>query len=397
MRINYRSLLEHYQREPVAAEGNLKRAFKEKAYKPADFELGALFVECFGWREFAECRARKSLARDIMEAAGAVATHAFQNISGQLVFNAIMDSYDAPEFVISRMIPTVGTSFDGEKIPGISAIGDEALVVGENEAYPLAGVVEDWMETPRTRKRGLIVPVTKEAIFFDRTGVLLDRCREVGYWLGYNKEIRAIDCLVDENAGAVSAQLGGHRYFWKGNSLATYGNNSGTHNFDNLQATNTLIDYTDIENVELLFDAMTDPQNGIITGVYRAAAKHIVVTTQNLHTLKQILTATQVGLHSGGYPVTGNPIDRQSPNSLQSYEIVTSPLLAGRMVTDTTWYMGNIAKAFRYMENWPMETTEAPSNSHDEFHRDIVQQFKASERGAYATFDPRYMVQSTVA
>lgn len=397
MRVNYKALLEHYQREPLAADRCLKRAMKEKVYKPADFELGSLFVECFGWHEFQSCRKKDRLARDVMEASGAVASQFFQNISGQIVFSALMESFDAPEFVFSRMIPSVPTQFDGEKIAGISAIGDEALVVGENDPYPLAGVVEDWIETPRTRKRGLIVPVTREAIFFDRTGVLLDRCRQVGYWLGYNKEVRAIDCVIDENAGAVSAMLGGHRFHWKGNSMATYGNNSGTHTFDNLQATNTLVDYTDIENAELLLDAMSDPENGIITGVYRAAAKHLVVTTQNLHTAKQIITATDLVLHAGGYALTGNLPERHSPNSLQSYEIVTSPLLAGRQAIDTSWFLGNIMKAFRYMENWPLQTREAPSNSHDEFHRDIVQQFRADERGAYATFDPRYMIASTVA
>ena len=397
MRINYRNLLEHYQRDFAEASGQLASCFQDKSVKPTDIELGALWAEIYGWNEFQDVRRKNRLARDVMEAAGAVGTQVFQNISGQIVFNAILDAYEAPEFVFSKMIPSVPTEFDGEKIAGISAIGDEALVVGENDPYPLAGVVEDWIETPRTRKRGLIVPVTREAIFFDRTGVLLDRCKQVGYWLGYNKEIRAIDCVIDENAGAVSAMMGGHRYHWKGNSIATFGNTSGTHNWDNLAGTNTLVDYSDIENAELLLDAMTDPENGIITGVYRAAAKHLVVTSQLLHTAKQILTATDLILHAGGYNASASVNERRSPNSLQTYEIVTSPLLAGRQATDTTWFLGNITKAYRWMENFPMTTVEAPTNSHDEFHRDIVAAYKASERGGYATFDPRYMIQATVA
>ena len=397
MRINYRNLLEHYQRDPVQAQRDFEACFADKSIKPTDIELGAAFCEAFGWNEFQACKRGKRMAHDVMEAAGAVGTQFFQNISGQLVVNAVMDSFDAPEFVFSKMIPTMPTEFDGEKIPGISAIGDEALVVGENDPYPLAGVVEDWIETPRLRKRGLIVPITREAVFFDRTSVLMDRCKQVGYWLGYNREIRAIDCVIDENAGAVSAMQGGHRFHWKGNSIATFGNNSGTHSWDNLAGTNTLVDYSDIENAELLLDAMTDPENGIITGVYRAAAKHLVVTSQLLHTAKQILTATDLILHAGGYNASASVNERRSPNSLQTYEIVTSPLLAGRQATDTTWFLGNITKAYRWMENFPMTTVEAPTNSHDEFHRDIVAAYKASERGGYATFDPRYMIQSTVA
>ena len=37
------------------------------------------------------------------------------------------------------------------------------------------GFGEDYIETPSTTKRGFIVPVTKEAIFFDRTHLVLSR------------------------------------------------------------------------------------------------------------------------------------------------------------------------------------------------------------------------------
>ena len=65
------------------------------------------------------------------------------------------------------------------------------------------------------------------------------------------------------------------------------------------------------------------------------------------------------------------------------------------MATDTSWFLGNPRKAFAYMENWPLTTVQAPTNSHDEFHRDIVAQYKASERGATATLEPRYMCKAT--
>ena len=52
-------------------------------------------------------------------------------------------------------------------------------------------------------------------------------------------------------------------------------------------------------------------------------------------------------------------------------------------------------RAFAYMENWPISTIEAPANSHDEFHRDIVRQWRVSERGAAAVLEPRYMVKAT--
>ena len=46
--------------------------------------------------------------------------------------------------------------------------------------YPHLGFGEDYIETPSTTKRGFIVPVTKEAIFFDRTHLILSRAAEAG-------------------------------------------------------------------------------------------------------------------------------------------------------------------------------------------------------------------------
>jgi len=46
------------------------------------------------------------------------------------------------------------------------------------------------------------------------------------------------------------------------------------------------------------------------------------------------------------------------------------------------------------MENWPITVTQAPQNSEAEFNQDIVAQFKASERGAAAVINPRYIVKA---
>ncbi len=39
--------------------------------------------------------------------------------------------------------------------------------------------------------------------------------------------------------------------------------------------------------------------------------------------------------------------------------------------------------------------TQSPTNGEAEFSRDIVVRFKASERGAAAVINPRYVVKST--
>ena len=71
------------------------------------------------------------------------------------------------------------------------------------------------------------------------------------------------------------------------------------------------------------------------------------------------------------------------------------PRLTAAGQATSNWYLGNFRKAFAYMENWPITVTQAPQNSEAEFTQDIMIRFKASERGAAATLEPRYVVKNT--
>lgn len=317
---------------------------------------------------------------------GSVMASAFSSIQGQIVFNATLQAYESEDFVFTKEIPMVQTQFSGERIPGIGGIGDKAEIVGEGQIYPMVGVTEDFIDTPVTTKRGLILPLTKEAAFFDRTGLLLARCAEVGLYLGVNKEKRAIDCFIDENTTA-------HRYNRKlKGPVATYGDNAGSHDWDNLQATNALANYTNVDNVDQLLYAILDPNTGEpiqITGQMK-----LVVARGLLKTAEAIQHASQV-VNTGSFAVTGNPIQTWSGNITPPFTILSSRMLATRMATLTSWYYGAPSQAMKYMQNWPMTTVEAPSNSELEFTQDIVMRWKASERGQYAVTDPRYVAKST--
>lgn len=394
MGINYDSLIGHFRRDAEAAGRELKEQFKSKGVRPRDFDLGRLFEACFGWHEFRSVRDKKCMAHDVMgralrEATGAVSTASFQNISGQIVYSAVLEAYEAEEMAFTKLIPeeqiTNGT-LDGEKVAGITEIGDELAVRNEADAYALAGVGEDWIFAPPVKDRGIIVPVTWEAIFADRTGRLLERCGDVGKWCGVNREKRAIDCVIDENTTA-------HRYNWRGVTIATYGDNSGSHTWDNLAASNALVDWTDLDVAEQVFNGITDPYTGEPVMI---EPKHLIVTKQLEQTAMRILNATEIRVATPGYATTGNPTETIVGNPYRSkYQLVSSRLLAARLATDTTWFLGDITKAFRYRVAEQMNVQQLGANSDDEFKRRIVQQFRVNERGAYYTVNPRHMVQNT--
>lgn len=319
----------------------------------------------------------------LMEESGGVTSGGFTRIAGQLMINSVLDGYNAEDNVFSKVVPTQSTMLSGERIPGISNIGDEATTVGEGQAYPLAGVSEDFIDTPQTTKRGLEVDVTKEAIFFDRTGQLKDRCSKVGAALALNKEKRIIDAMIDENVTA-------HRYKWKGTSYASYQSSTP---YINLKSSNALVDWTNIDAAELIFSQLTDPYTGEPISVM---PKHLVVTRQLLRTAQRIVSATEILTTTPGYATSANPNGAKWSNPYGSgYEILWSAQLAARLGTDTSWWVGDVTKYMKYMENWPITVVEAPSNSEAEFTRDVVYRVKASERGAAAVVEPRQMVKST--
>ena len=323
--------------------------------------------------------------RGLMEAAGAITSGDFSSITGQILYTRMMQDLTPEQFVFQGLIPTQPTQFSGEKIPGIANLGDQAEVVAENENYPLVGTGEDYIETPATTKRGFIVPVTKEAIFFDRTGMLLQKAGAVGESLRLNKEKRAIDCIIDENTTT-------HRYKWRGTTYATY---QTTSPWDNTTASATLENWTDIDAADQTLNGILDPNTGepvVIEG------DTLICTKQNEKVASYIRDATGVSIHSGGYATSGELTETTAPNPVgRRFTIISSRLLAARMATDTTWYYGNPRALAVYMENWPITVTQAPAGSAEDFHRDVVNQFKCSERGQFAVIQPRVMTKCTVA
>ncbi|MFN0051074.1 MAG: hypothetical protein ACKV0T_02725 [Planctomycetales bacterium] len=318
----------------------------------------------------------------LQEETGGVTTGAFSRISGQLVYSSILDAFRSEEFVVTPLVRTIPTQFSGEKLPGISRIADEAEVVPEGRPYPLAGVSEDYIETPATTKRGLITSLTREVLFFDRTNLLSQRCREVGEFLGLNKEKRLIDCLIDENSTA-------HRYRWKGTTYATY---QAASPWINVTATNSLVDWSNIDKAEQTMANLVDPYTN---EPILAPPRHLVVTRQLLYTARRVVNATEIRVNTPGFATSGNPSETVSANPVQGYQIVSSALLAARLAVDTHWFIGDLTRAFAYMENWPLAVVQAPNNSEVEFTHDVVMRWKASERGACATLEPRYMHKST--
>lgn len=360
---------------------HLTEALREGHLKPEDFSLRDLAEQFCGpaWLRALDPR---SGGVELREAAGdGIDVTAFRNITGQIVYSKILEGYQHEAFVASRLVDTIPTRFDGEKIPGAAKLGDAAESIHPGMPYPTYGFGEDWIETPSTTKHGFIVPVTREAIFFDRTNLVLARAAEVGEALGLNKEKRLLDVLI----GATNP------FVWKGTAYDTY---QAATPWINTLGSNELIDWTDVDAVEQLFANMLDPHTGepiLLRGTT------VLVAPAYRHAAHRIFQANEIRYTSGATEtIVTNPMASE-------YRVEVSRLMYRRVIAAGTaaadakkwWFAGDFARAFAYMENWPITVTQAPTNSEAEFTHDIVVRYKASERGAAAVLDPRYVVKST--
>ena len=229
------------------------------------------------------------------------------------------------------------------------------------------------------------MPVTKEAIFFDRTHLVLSRAAEVGEVLGLNKEKRLIDLVigVDEQL-----QVEGHDVQHVPGQRRR-GSTSMTGN--------ELVDWTERRRGR----AAVRRHSRSRTRASRCwcAATTVLVMPAYRHAAHRVFNAAEIDVHRG----RRRPRPRSPPIRWASYRVLDSRLAYRRIVASGVaaadakkwWFIGDFRRAFAYMENWPITVTQSPLGSEADFNNDIVLRFKASERGAAAVLNPRYVVKST--
>lgn len=308
-----------------------------------------------------------------LEAAGYVDTAAFANIMGQWAYSATLQGYESPELIGDQLVTVIPTQLNGERIPGIGRLGDDVEIVNEAQPYPNATFGEEWIDTPETIKRGVILNITKEAIFFDRTGLLLQEANKIGYRVAVNREKRILDVVC------------GIATVYRRNGQAA----EATYQSDNTQASNALVDWTSLNTLDQLFNLMTDPTTGEPIAV---VANTMVVPLALRNTAMRIINATMVRQATS----SGNSQTYTNGNQLnQSINVISGAYVRHRTSSDSTYFYGDPKGSFVYMENWPLTTMQAPTNSELDFTSDVVTRIKVTERGAATCRERRRMAKAT--
>lgn len=378
----------------------LSEGVKSGEFKPADFSLREL-AEAFCGENWVRRLNPAATARygtvDVLEAGEGVDVTAFSNITGQIFYNRILEGWKNATLVSEQLTERIPTTLDGEKMPWLSHVISEGEPIHPGMPYPEANFGERYVTTPSTTKYGLIVSVTKEMIFFDRTGQALRAAGEVGFKLGYNKEKRVLNVVL----GLVNS------YSLNGTTYNTYLTGpQSVPAYANSQASSPLVDYTSIQAAITLASQILDPDTG--NPLDNIEMKQLFVMPARLFHAKRLAAATEYRSTYPGFSASSPPepdgnVQMIAPNPVGPLQVLTSPiayqLLVGSGLTSTQvndyWYVGDFKRAFAYMENWPITVVQAPANSIKEFEQDLVVRYKASERGTPAVLDPRYVFKLT--
>src|SRR5260370_39563808 len=103
-----------------------------------------------------------------METGGAVDVSAFPNITGQNLFNKILEGWSLAPMIGDMLVETVPTVLDGEKLPFISQPLTEGGKVDPGQPYEEHGLAEEVIQTRPLNNSGALLSIHKLTIFYDR-------------------------------------------------------------------------------------------------------------------------------------------------------------------------------------------------------------------------------------
>jgi hypothetical protein len=327
--------------------------------------------------------------------------NAFSILTGGLIEVKMLEAFNNPSFIGDRLMPTEATKLNGQKVIGLNPIGDKGARRQPGQPHPRAQFGERWIQTPETRENALAMDVTKEAVFHDLTGQVLQQASAIGEELAYRRELEILQTVIGVS----------NSFNWKGTGYNTYvaaaGNTLGY--AGNLLGSNAnpLYDWTSIQTGYMAFNRFTDPDTGkrIMT-----MPNLLLVSPGKLATANLILDSLTTQFRTGGAQSSANPLYVSSGAgnpvaTFGNYGVLTSPLLEQELVSGglstanatETWFMIDPSKAFKYMQNYPLQIQQASPQSYNMVDNGLVASYFGHERGIPSVWSPWHALKNTPA
>jgi hypothetical protein len=277
----------------------------------------------------------------------------------------MIDGYQEFPKDVEKLCRTVPSKLKTSRVVGWSAIGF-VQQVNEKEEYPEIIPPDEKMQTIKNLKYGGLLSLTREDLFFDQTGELVDRARMIGQ-RGAQKRAALIFGAVCDGSGTAAngTALSGAALYASGNSNLIGANPLANAGWE--AARKKLLDQTD-EQGEPIW----------------------VMGDRPLMIVGSTLLATAEKLQKGEHGDLGTA--NLDVNLAQGqFDIVINPYLP----STSSWWYGAPARQIRWEEVWPLETfTRVGQDTEVGFNADLIQQFKLSFYGGAGAADYRYVIES---
>jgi hypothetical protein len=373
----------YLQMQALLLEGKQLPNGQRQRVRPEEFSLRALWEGLVGPVEETLGFAQTQMGYVEMPISESVTSNAFPSAVGMLISAKVIEGYDSPGFIGDELVTVVPSKMRGERLVGFTSL-QGPKIVEEGEPYSDSTFREKYVVTAET-KRGRILSITEEAVFFDQTGQILFRAQALGNQVRQNREKRIIRGVAD-----VASTERTYRPAGVGTQIYSAGNN-------NLLAApvNPLVDWTDIQDVLAYYavnqrdDREPSDEGGTEPIVWMPT---ILLTAMELAgTAARIVNAVEDRINN---IVTGG----MAKTLLPGIRSLASPFLDAAQGADqfddaSDWFLGDFKKQFIYKEIWPLQTFRAPTGNPEEFGRDIVAAFKVREYGDVNTIDHRFVVK----
>ena len=326
----------------------------------------------------------------------AVESTGFPSATGVLIASKVIEGYNAPGYIGDDLVTVMPSRLKSERIVGFTSL-EGPQEVPEGAPYGESGFTEKYVTT-ETAKKGRILEITEEAIFFDQTGQILMRAQRLGEMTRDEREEIIVAGVLDVGG---AAGVGSYKPVYRpgGTAVALY--SAGNTNY--LATATPLVDWTDVDEV-LQYHAENVKDDRAVSGERRPIIwmpKIILVARKLAGTGARILSATEVRsgditAGAGVQTISGNPL----ANIVSGLTVKSSALIdylagvAGSAYDDSDdWFVGDFKKQFVWQEIWPLQTFRAPESDDARFRRDIVARFKVRYYGGIAAIDHRYVMK----
>lgn len=327
-----------------------------------------------------------------VEVALAVSSSQFPTISKVIINKETIGSYEYYQEGHEQFVREIeGSNTQREYLAGFTDPEGPELRP-ELHSYEETNLGEQDVEV-RMADFGRVISLSKEAIFNDRTGQLLDKAKTIGK-LGGQHRAKMIIQTLEVKPRTAFKEATSRAFVYKGTAYADTSFYATSHTTldgrvnKNLVASNALADYTDIQAALDVLPLMKSPNGHEII----VAPKYVIVPPALETVAWQILnsdTFTKDPSNAGtGVYHQPNPY---GPKGMKTF----TPFTSRYMAASTTWYLGDPAEQMRWIWIFRPATDSIGANSEQAFMRKIVLTYKFSYHGGVGHTDYTNIVKCT--